>query len=368
MPTNQIKFGGNVLPCTVERFPDIKKAQRKFRQYNIPGRNGDLFFQSDAWESVVQSYQIYAGSDQYGSQEPWTDLAKCLYLDGYQTLTDTYDPDHFRKAVFNGPIDVQNSWNTHGRATIQFDCRPERFRFDGLTSYSYTAQANSVLIYYTYPGHATEEWAETYGITDTSFYLLNVPAPDPGYPLYEFDVIDNGQEKYIFAAENQTVNQSSVITTTSSDKTISVDSYPFGQNTFQIVIPYSYIDGFPIVHVNDHGAISVFGSNQMLNNKYMPSFPEIVLHRVTNHTGFEAVGCRINGYCVFITQNNSSDPAYYFVDTENMNITRASTLTGQRSLASNARMTAGLRLKSGTNVIYPGEYYDMTLTPNWWEL
>ena len=174
MPTNQIKFGGNVLPCTVERFPDIKKAQRKFRQYNIPGRNGDLFFQSDAYENVIQSYQIYAGSDQYGSQEPWTDLAKCLYLDGYQTLTDTYDPDHFRKAVFNGPIDVQNSWNTHGRATIEFNCRPERFRFDGLTSYSYTAQTNSILLSEGYPGHATEEWAETYGITDQLFYVLNM--------------------------------------------------------------------------------------------------------------------------------------------------------------------------------------------------
>ena len=127
MAINQIMFGGNVLPCTVERFPKIQKAARKFRRYNIPGRNGDLFLQDDAYENVIQEYQIYAGSDQYGSQLPWDEMAKCLYLNGYQTLQDTYDTTHFRKAVFNGPMDIENSWNTHGRAAIEFDCRPERF-------------------------------------------------------------------------------------------------------------------------------------------------------------------------------------------------------------------------------------------------
>lgn len=58
----------------------------------------------------------------------WTEIMEWLNsADGYAELTDTYDPEHYHKAVFVDSTDIQNSWNHYGRAVVSFHCRPERF-------------------------------------------------------------------------------------------------------------------------------------------------------------------------------------------------------------------------------------------------
>ena len=50
---------------------------------------------------------------------------------GYQRLEDTYDPDVFRMAVYTGPIEIENWMLTYGRATLDFDCMPQRWLKSG---------------------------------------------------------------------------------------------------------------------------------------------------------------------------------------------------------------------------------------------
>lgn len=58
----------------------------------------------------------------------WTEIMEWLNsADGYAELSDSFDPDHYRKAVFVDATDIQNSWNHYGRAVVSFHCRPERF-------------------------------------------------------------------------------------------------------------------------------------------------------------------------------------------------------------------------------------------------
>lgn len=58
----------------------------------------------------------------------WTNIMEWLHsADGYAELYDTFDADHYRKAVFVDSADIQNSWNHYGRAVVSFHCRPERF-------------------------------------------------------------------------------------------------------------------------------------------------------------------------------------------------------------------------------------------------
>lgn len=355
MPTNQIMFGGNILPCSVERFPDIHKAQRKFRQFNIPGRNGDIFFQSDAYENVIQSYEIYAGGE-YGSQEPWTQLARMLYLDGYQELRDTYDPTHFRKAVFNGPIDIENSWNTHGRATIEFNCRPERYLIEGNNSLSFAHQ--------TIPIHwmALDDMSSFIqsGLSDTDAegcWVVSIPngAADrkitPNWP-------NDGQFKsyaYISPGTEATAQSGSFgstrITTLTRYSTAAID----------LLLPDIYFEDQPVIDIDGE----VFGAAAMLNNPYMPSYPNIMLHKVAAHSGEEMV-FQINDKTVYIDYR--SDTPYYFIDTENFSVTCATTLDGQRMPATNVYMSADMKLLSGPNSIFTTEWYDATIVPNWWEL
>lgn len=367
MATNQIMFGGNILPCTVERFPDIHKAQRKFRQYNIPGRNGDVFFQDDAYENVLQSYQIYAGDGTYGSQAPWTELARCLYLDGYQELRDTYDPDHFRKAVFNGPIDIENSWNTHGRATIEFNCRPERYLVDGRNPLHMSAESLDVqLVGYDYFSHwdAEEYWTDL-GVTDTEFWVLYVPLSENA-DIVRFKTINDGQVKHIFYADSADRPEEQY-SFTASDRTptITLDVSIFKTSQpptgFNVVIPSSYIDGRPVFYINGEHAYGAYE----LNNAHMPSYPNITLHNIAAHSGEEMV-FQLNDKTVYI--DYQSDTPYYFIDTENFSVTCAASLDGERMPATNVYMSADMKLLSGQNSIFTTEWYDATIVPNWWEL
>lgn len=135
---NEIMFGGKALPVVVEEFPAIRHAARKHKTYNVPGRNGDIIIQQDAFENLILPYKVFAGTGSF-IQDSWSDIADLLYLNGYQKLQDIADPGIFRLATYNGPTDAEFYWKQTGRATLEFNCRPERFLNSGDISETYCA-------------------------------------------------------------------------------------------------------------------------------------------------------------------------------------------------------------------------------------
>lgn len=130
---NWLEFNGQKstdLGLTVERIPNSNRPARKYDRYSVPGRNGDIFVFQDAWENIEQSYEIcWKGTP----VDTGYSIAEWLFgSSGYQMLTDSYDPLHYRNAVFLGPYDVENTLMRYGRATITFDCDPRRFLNSGL--------------------------------------------------------------------------------------------------------------------------------------------------------------------------------------------------------------------------------------------
>lgn len=382
MATNTITFGGDTLPCKVERFPAIKKAARKFRQYSVPGRNGDVFFQSDAWENVVQSYEIYAGGDNNG--DAWTDwdaITPLLNKKGYQVLQDTYDATHYRLAVFNGPIDIENSWNTHGRATIEFNCRPERYLVNGAQTIHYE-ESNDAAFY-------TLNKADVY--SDVRDYFKAA-----GYGceiLYAFDIPTTGMAAYTFIwlAGANGAHVPGWFMYTGADPSQALSWLPSGQtstvtvaglaafSTTQtllqdgatLVVPSTAVSGIPYVMyaatLPPDPQMGYVGGPVDLVNPYMPAHPDIVLKCTTSHSR-EVCAAIIDEYGIYIKGGSSVTRPYYFIDTENMTVTNGSNLTGDRYLCDNVRVDAGIQLKSGTNKIFTSAYYELDLTPNWWEL
>lgn len=378
MATNQIMFGGNILPCTVERFPDIHKAQRKFRQYNIPGRNGDIFFQSDAWENVIQSYQIYAGDGTYGSQAPWTELARCLYLDGYQELRDTYDPTHFRKAVFNGPIDVENSWNTHGRATIEFNCRPERYLVDGNNPISYVGAGLLDVRTVTYSGLSSDVQAviDSNGLIDDTYFVFDFPAlQDLSEDIFHIKNAPRAVVAYAaLCVPTGTEATASSAALVKMNKGAATYGPEFSRRDYadftgtSVILPKTLTNGqTPVFYFafTVSPFFRLYESGKVITNNYMPSYPFIVLKRKSAFTG-EIAACQIGSFSVWITDDPGN--TYYFIDTENFSAAKSSTLDGARELANNVRIDSGIKLEKGENNVFTSEYFDMTLTPNWWEL
>lgn len=113
----------------IERFPDLNRSERKYKSASVAGRNGNIYQFENAWEEVTVSYQIFAGERTAGAAvTDFTDIVEWLNsADDYAVLTDTYDPTHYRLAVFVDELEIESQWHTFGKATVRFRCRPQRF-------------------------------------------------------------------------------------------------------------------------------------------------------------------------------------------------------------------------------------------------
>lgn len=117
----------------VSEAPAFERPTRKQTIVSVPGRNGAILFQEDAFEDVVRTYKVWMVKDDGKDLTDTIDGAMAwLYsLTGYQRLEDNFEPDVFRLAYFNGGANVSNELMQYGETTLSFTCRPERFYKDG---------------------------------------------------------------------------------------------------------------------------------------------------------------------------------------------------------------------------------------------
>lgn len=130
---NDIWFNGvsarDVGVKGIEKYPDLNRPERKTEVFEIPGRSGSVIFPTDAWENIERQYEIYGGGGRRGTVDlPFMSIASWLNsANGYARLEDTYEPEIFRLAYCTGAMETENAYTRLGRATITFNCRPERF-------------------------------------------------------------------------------------------------------------------------------------------------------------------------------------------------------------------------------------------------
>ena len=100
------------------------------------------------YDNVIQEYEIYMDCSSVEWESNIRAFAKQLLWpyascpsgfeihDGYSYLTDSYESTTapcFRMAFFEGPMDIENVLMKFGRATVRFNCKPQRFFYSGLT-------------------------------------------------------------------------------------------------------------------------------------------------------------------------------------------------------------------------------------------
>lgn len=118
----------------VAEAPTFERPARKKSVFTVPGRNGAIVFQQDAWDDVTRSYRVWIAQDKINPElnrliddfEAWLNSQK-----GYQRLEDNFEPEIFRLAYYNGGNSFSNTLTAYGEADISFTCRPERFYKDG---------------------------------------------------------------------------------------------------------------------------------------------------------------------------------------------------------------------------------------------
>lgn len=119
----------------VGESPAFERPNRKQTIVQVPGRNGSVLFQENAWEDVTRTYSVWLDEDIANNKSLADKVneyqAALNSLNGYQMLTDNFEPDVYRLAYYSGGDQFTNEMTQYGRANLRFVCRPERFLVSG---------------------------------------------------------------------------------------------------------------------------------------------------------------------------------------------------------------------------------------------
>lgn len=104
--------------------------ERDVESIEIPGRSGNLTISRNRFKNIQVSYPAFI--HRQFSANAAAARAWLLGADSYCRLEDTYHPDQFRMARFNGPLDFDMRFlNYAGETTLTFDCQPQRWMKSG---------------------------------------------------------------------------------------------------------------------------------------------------------------------------------------------------------------------------------------------
>lgn len=130
-----IVYGGGASSdygIVVSEAPTFDKPTRRSNVFNIQGRNGSIIFQDGSFDDVTRSYKVWIAEDDNDLVDKVNAVSGWLYSKtGYQRLEDSFEPDVFRLAYYNGSGNISNELMAYGETTISFTCRPERFLKSG---------------------------------------------------------------------------------------------------------------------------------------------------------------------------------------------------------------------------------------------
>ena len=130
-----IVYGGETSSdygIVVGEVPSFDKPNRRSNVFNVQGRNGSIIFQDGSFDDVVRSYKVWVAEDNNNLADKVNAISGWLYSKtGYQRLEDSFEPDVFRLAYYNGSGNVTNELTMYGETTLTFTCRPERFLKSG---------------------------------------------------------------------------------------------------------------------------------------------------------------------------------------------------------------------------------------------
>lgn len=130
-----IKYNGistDEVGIVVETPPNYEIPERNYEIISVPGRNGDIVIDLNSYKNVVREYDIAIGEEDGDFSVLSSKIANWLYSGhGYLRLEDSYLPEYYMMAAVIAPNNVINILQQAGRATVQFNRKPQRFLKSG---------------------------------------------------------------------------------------------------------------------------------------------------------------------------------------------------------------------------------------------
>lgn len=130
-----IKYNGistDEVGIVVETPPNYEIPERNYEIIPVPGRNGDIIIDLNSYKNVVREYDIAIGEEDGDFSVLSSKIANWLYSGhGYLRLEDSYLPEYYMMAAVIAPNNIINILQQAGRATVQFNRKPQRFLKSG---------------------------------------------------------------------------------------------------------------------------------------------------------------------------------------------------------------------------------------------
>ncbi len=146
MAVNKFTFNGvdsSAHGLYISGNQTFNSAEKDYTKVSVPGRSGDLLLFNNRYKNVNLNYDVVLFDDsetEAGYRQRAAEIRSWLLsADGYCRLEDTYHPDEFRMASFDGPIDLDTMLLIAGTTTLTFDCKPQRWLKSGENTTTYNS-------------------------------------------------------------------------------------------------------------------------------------------------------------------------------------------------------------------------------------
>lgn len=132
---NTFTFNGtsaDSLGLIVSGKNQYDSAEREYDEWKVPGRPGKLVKATGSFKNVEVKYEVAIKKVSDMAAAAQTLRNWLLAPLGYCVLTDTYCPNDVRLAKFKGSFSETIGYLCEtGKATIVFDCQPQRYTTSG---------------------------------------------------------------------------------------------------------------------------------------------------------------------------------------------------------------------------------------------
>ena len=102
---------------------------RDVKEYDIPGMNGSLTIDNGRFFNLKQDYLMYIRHDVTKYVPAFRGLL--LKSSGYRKLQDSFNPDEFYYARFDGGFKIERSDRDGAEIKLSFDRKPQRYLVSG---------------------------------------------------------------------------------------------------------------------------------------------------------------------------------------------------------------------------------------------
>ena len=110
--------------------------ERSVEMISIPGRSGDYALDQGKFNNITVTYKAgIFGADESTFASKMTAFRNWICSKkGYVRLTDEYNPNEYRMAVYKSGLEVDPAQLVAGEFTLEFECKPQRWLTSGESS------------------------------------------------------------------------------------------------------------------------------------------------------------------------------------------------------------------------------------------